>query len=42
MPHAGFDDKVITEVFVDRLGLGGRFNDDDAMGNGIGPIFSDL
>ena len=28
MSHAGFDDKVLTQILIDGLRLGGRFDDD--------------
>jgi len=34
MAIAGDDGVVVTEIFVDRLGFGGRFDDDDVVGNG--------
>jgi len=34
MAVAGEDGEVLAEVFVDRLGLGGRFDDEQVLGHG--------
>ncbi len=34
VPIRGQDGEVLAEVFIDRLGLGGRFDDEQVLGHG--------